>query len=540
MALLLIFHPLLRRVWNAVYPIPQELKAVKANVPEAAEARLRQRTSFDRAFAIFYLVALHGFSAAKILFILAINYKLATNLPKKYIPPVTWGFGLCILFANELGKGFQYRDMARFITGDGTEDFVRGKPLLVELGEWLDSYGGIMRRWEILFNITVLRLVSFNLDYFWSLDRRGSSPIEVTISQPYLLFRNPLADAGKKKQLDPANLSERDRVSTPASAHDFNFRNYLAYTIYAPLYLTGPIITFNDFISQQRYQPATLSASRTLKYAIRFALVLLAMELLLHFDYVGAISKSRPEWSSYTPAQISMLSYFNLHIIWLKLLLPWRFFRLWSLVDGIDPPENMLRCVSDNYSTLSFWRGWHRSYYRWLLRYIYIPLGGSSFRSWWEATRTVVTYLVVFTFVALWHDIKMHLLIWGWLIVVFFLPEIAAGVLFPQRKWERRPTAYRMLCCAGAVGNVLMMMAANMVGFAVGLDGLENIVRGIFRDYSGMFPFPFLDDDNGWLLTDGLLGLVFLATACVVLFMGIQIMFEIRQSELRRGINLKC
>jgi D-alanyl-lipoteichoic acid acyltransferase DltB (MBOAT superfamily) len=443
------------------------------------------------------------------------------------------------LFANELGKGFQFRDMARFITGDGTADFVTGKPLLVELGEWLDSYGGIMRRWEILFNITVLRLVSFNLDYFWSLDRRGSSPIEVNLSQRHPLFRNPLADGGKKKQLDPANLSERDRVSTPASAHDFNFRNYLAYTIYAPLYLTGPIITFNDFISQQRYQPATLSASRTLKYAIRFALVLLAMELVLHFDYVGAISKSRPEWSSYTPAQISMLSYFNLHIIWLKLLLPWRFFRLWSLVDGIDPPENMLRCVSDNYSTLSFWRGWHRSYYRWLLRYIYIPLGGSSFRSWWEATRTGVTYLVVFTFVALWHDIKMHLLIWGWLIVVFFLPEIAAGMLFPQRKWEGRPTAYRMLCCAGAVANVLMMMAANMVGFAVGLDGLESIVRGIFRDYSGMF-LRSISYGDGLLLTDVLPGLVFLATACVVLFMGIQIMFEIRQTELRRGINLKC
>jgi D-alanyl-lipoteichoic acid acyltransferase DltB (MBOAT superfamily) len=122
---------------------------------------------------------------------------------------------------------------------------------------------------------------------------------------------------------------------------------------------------------------------------------------------------------------------------------------------------------------------------------------------------------------------------------VFFLPEIAAGMLFPQRKWEGRPTAYRMLCCAGAVANVLMMMAANMVGFAVGLDGLESIVRGIFRDYSGMCLRSFSYGD-GLLLTDVLPGLVFLATACVVLFMGIQIMFEIRQTELRRGINLKC
>ncbi|KAJ4295938.1 glycerol transporter [Collariella sp. IMI 366227] len=491
MALLLIFHPLLRRLWNAWYRIPQDLQKSKANTPEVADARLRQRTSFDYTFALLYLVILHGFSAAKILAIMAINYQIATRLPKNRVPAATWVFNICILFANELGRGYHFRDIVLLMTEN---------PTLVSAGEWLDSHGGIMPRWYVLFNITILRLVSFNLDYYWSLDRRGGSPLE-------------------KKQLDPANLSERDRVSIPANPQDFSFRNYVGYAIYAPLYLTGPIITFNEYISQQRYQPATIARPRTLRYAVRFALVLLAMELVLHYDYVGAISKAHPEWSTYTPAQLSLLSYFNLHIIWLKLLLPWRFFRLWSLVDGIDPPENMLRCVSNNYSTLSFWRGWHRSYYRWLLRYIYIPLGGSSFRSVKDAIRSVVTYLVVFTFVALWHDIKLNLLIWGWLIVVFFLPEIAAGYLFPKRKWESRPTAYRMLCCAGAVANVLMMMSANLVGFAVGLDGLESIVRGIFRDYSG---------------------LAFLVTACGVLFVGIQIMFEIRQSEFRRGINLKC
>ena len=484
MALLLVFHPLLRRVWNAVYPIPQEAKGARANAPEAAEARLRQRTSYDFAFALFFLVVLHGFSAVKILVILAMNYKLATSLPRKYIPVVSWLFNICILFANELGDGYQFRNMALSLTGTPAKDLVSDASTLVKVGEWLDSYGGIMRRWEILFNITVLRLVSFNLDYYWSLDRRGSSPIEVRLPSP-IGSPEAISNAPKKKQLDPANLSERDRIATPASPQDFSFRTYIGYTIYAPLYLTGPIITFNDYISQQRYQPATLATSRTVKYAIRFALTLLVMELVLHYDYVGAISKSRPEWSTYSPAQISLLSYFNLHIIWLKLLLPWRFFRLWSLADGVDPPENMLRCVSDNYSTLSFWRGWHRSYYRWLLRYIYIPLGGSSFRTARDTARTVLTYLVVFTFVALWHDIKLNLLIWGWLIVVFFLPEIAARSIFPARKWEGRPTAYRMLCGAGGVLNVLMMISANLVGFAVGLDGLESIVRGIFRDYSG-------------------------------------------------------
>ena len=91
----------------------------------------------------------------------------------------------------------------------------------------------------------------------------------------------------------------------------------------------------------------------------------------------------------------------------------------------------------------------------------------------------------VFTFVALWHDISLHLLIWGWLIVLFMLPEVVGGMIFPARKWENRRTAYRMLRGVGVVGNLLMMMSANLVGFAVGVDGLKSIVHGILHDWEG-------------------------------------------------------
>lgn len=309
--------------------------------------------------------------------------------------------------------------------------------------------------------------------------------------------------------------------------------------MYAPLYLTGPIITFNDYIAQARYRPSSIETSRTVRYGVRFGLVLLAMEVILHYDYVGAISKADPDWSSYTPAQLSLLSYFNLHLIWLKLLIPWRLFRLWALLDGVDPPENMVRCVSDNYSTAQFWRQWHRSYNKWLIRYIYVPLGGADFGSWRSGARSVVNYLLIFTFVALWHDIKLRLLIWGWLVVFFMLPEVLGRMAFPARRWEGRPTAYRMIGCVGAVGNVLMMMAANLVGFAVGLDGLERIVTGIFQGFSGELLSPGART-TAKIFTDTWTGVLFIVIACSALFVGIQIMFEIRESELRKGINLKC
>lgn len=239
------------------------------------------------------------------------------------------------------------------------------------------------------------------------------------------------------------------------------------------------------------------------------------MELCLHYLYAVAISKSNPDWNLYSPFQLSMLGYFNLHIIWLKLLLPWRFFRLWSLVDGIDPPENMVRCMSDNYSALAFWRGWHRSFNRFIVRYIYIPLGGSEHSRF----RQIVNFLAVFTFVALWHDINLRLLMWGWLITLFVLPEVLATLAFPARKWKDHPNKYRWLCGLGAVGNILMMMVANLVGFAVGLDGLKGLVDGIVGSWGGR---------------------AFLLAACATLFVGAQVMFEVRESEKRRGVNMKC
>lgn len=133
--------------------------------------------------------------------------------------------------------------------------------------------------------------------------------------------------------------------------------------------------------------------------------------------------------------------------------------------------------------------------------------------------RSIGNMLAVFTFVALWHDINLRLLMWGWLITLFVLPETLATMAFPAKRWRDRPNAYRVICGVGAVFNILMMMAANLVGFAVGLDGLRGLVQGIISSWQG---------------------LAFMLAACSALFVGVQVMFEVRESELRKGIKMKC
>lgn len=495
MFIILALHPTIRRIYDKAFPLSTSSgspsnRGYSSSRDNVADARLNRRIQFDVCFAIIYLTALHGFSAIKVWVILCINYGLAKFLDRRYVPLATWTFNIGILFANEVCHGYPYVQIADFILpGSALAQSNLQKSSTGNWGSFLDAYGGLIPRWEILFNITVLRLISFNFDYYWSLGRTVGSPVEVCVPSPR--HNHPKlqeSDTLKKKQLDYSNLSERDRIDNPAKIDDFSFRNYLAYILYSPLYLTGPILTFNDYISQCRYTPRSISTRRTVLYGIRLFIALLTMEFMLHFLYAVAISKAQPTWEAYTPFQLSMLGYFNLHVIWLKLLLPWRFFRLWALFDNIDPPENMLRCMSDNYSALAFWRGWHRSFNRWIVRYIYIPLGGSggpATHGTWGKTRAVINMLAVFTFVALWHDIQLKLLIWGWLITLFVLPEVLAGYLFPKRNWQNHKDAYRVICGVGAIGNILMMMAANLVGFAVGLDGLKGLVHGLIGSYSG-------------------------------------------------------
>lgn len=153
----------------------------------AADARLSQRISFDVPFTIIFIVALHGFSAFKIVAILYINYCIAKKLPRPYVPAATWMFGVGILFANEFGKGYSYATiLGTFLPSSATSE--KEQPG-ANFGHTLDNFGGLIPRWEVLFNFTVLRLISFNMDYYWSHTSLNSNSLEVCLLPPILTFR---------------------------------------------------------------------------------------------------------------------------------------------------------------------------------------------------------------------------------------------------------------------------------------------------------------------------------------------------------------
>ena len=188
--ILLLVHPCLRKLFERIRPsLPSDYVTSTnqkptdtATVGSNAEAnnRFDGRVSFDLYFAIVYLFALHGSSAFKVLFILYVNFMLATRLKYYYVPAATWTFNIGILFANELCRGYPYAGFALLL--QPWSDVAESHSSSSDWGSYLDSYGGLIPRWEILFNITVLRLISFNLDYYWSSSQSNGNALEVRFS----------------------------------------------------------------------------------------------------------------------------------------------------------------------------------------------------------------------------------------------------------------------------------------------------------------------------------------------------------------------
>ncbi len=89
-----------------------------------------------------------------------------------------------------------------------------------------------------------------------------------------------------------------------------------------------------------------------------------------------------------------------------------------------------------------FWRRWHTSLRKWMLEYLYLPLGGNR----GSKLKYVLVMLFIFSFSGLWHGANMTFVCWGLLNGIYFLPYIltdkltrykdvvAKGKLFPSGK----------------------------------------------------------------------------------------------------------
>lgn len=462
--------------------LPLLALAALVTAPAVAVARrllgARAMPAFHALYGAAFVSYLHGVRALWIAALILVHHRACRRFAGAPFlgPAVAWASALAALVASQFwAHSWTFARLARIA------------PPLAPLLPLDDAYAGILPRWWTHFNLVVLRMVSYGVD----LHRRRVAEAEAksaAAAEPATAIATAPTSASASADADEGYFR---LVEHPTAEVEHSLTEFVAYCLYPPLYLAGPTATFNAFASQLRAPQRSHGARALVRYAAwKFGLVLLILEVWTHTQYANAMSKFRA-WSpsggtssapAFGPFEVASTSLMVLNFMWLKFTVIWRFFRLWSLLSGVEPPENMLRCVNNNCTILGFWRGWHASFNRWLVRYMYVPLGGAKYR--------LLNVWVIFGFVGAWHDrLAWHLLWWAAIFAAFLAPELAAAAaaarLFPTPQ-SRESLTYRLIRSFLGAMNVHVLIAGNMVGYVVGMDGAGDLARA----YAGGFSSP--------------------------------------------------
>ena len=396
---------------------------------------------FYLVFGLGYAFFLHRLKMIYLILVLFISYSLCKNYSifgKNYFIALTWILCIIVKITSEIWDGYSIDFL-------NVSDFLRN-PLL---------------GWNGVFGLNMLKIISYNMEFS-------------NVAENYNKDNNLNSMEKIKEHCKDCNKRKFCLTALKfvyVKEDDFTFLNLLIYIFYPPFYFSGPIIMFHSFIFQVNNYDCNrhndIFDKNKILYFIRCIGIFMTIEIFNHFIFVNAIMTNKyNSWifeefrknNSYF--NYSFLAFNNLVFIFLKFSLIWKIARFWGWADGIYSEENMNRSIYNNYSFEGFWRQWHRSYNVWLIRYMYIPLGGKN--------KKLLNTFIIFSFVALWHDLKFNLLLWAWTIYICLIPEI-------NYMWFRYLRAW---VCSVVI---ILMITANLIGFGIGnkelVDALLNLLK---------------------------------------------------------------
>jgi D-alanyl-lipoteichoic acid acyltransferase DltB (MBOAT superfamily) len=214
--------------------------AVSRSVAEGA--RERALVVWQAAAGVTFCVFLHGPRAIWAVAVCVLNYGVCVLLDRRLLwqqlhalPCAAWALNISLLLLCNLFDGFAY----------------------VPFASWAGAVGAALDRlvgdgaynWQIQFNLTFLRLISFCMDRFWSLapaDQQHASARPVKSSNgggggKIIGLSGVASDSPDLERI------EELRADTCLPPHKYSLLHMLAYVFYIPLYIAGPIVPFNAF-----------------------------------------------------------------------------------------------------------------------------------------------------------------------------------------------------------------------------------------------------------------------------------------------------
>lgn len=241
-----------------------------------------------------------------------------------------------------------------------------------------------------------------------------------------------------------------------------NVIKLLSYVFYLPLLYHGPIVLYSDFRSSKWYSRNTKCepfATRIISLIIqllRYGFWWLVAELILHFLYPNAILY-----------HVDLLKTMNYHALYGVGYLIGQLFHLKYVVFyGISccitrfelecPVPAHPKCISRIHLYSDMWKNFDKGLYLFMVKYIYKPCAKEAGR--------LISSLICFTFVFIWHGLYPHVLIWSLLNYVGVSIESFGKELTNLEEFDRNylteidDQMYRRIKCL--LASPLLLMSA--------------------------------------------------------------------------------
>ncbi|TRZ02234.1 hypothetical protein DNTS_017577 [Danionella cerebrum] len=186
------------------------------------------------------------------------------------------------------------------------------------------------------------------------------------------------------------------------------FYKLSTYCFYHPLFYNGPIITYKDFSEEIEKPVCDISVLHLLREILRLCLWWCLAEFMIHYMYMHAIQSNETYLEMLPPWALGGLALALVQFFYVKYLVLFGAVSLIVRLDGLEPPS-LPRCVSIMYSFTGMWRQFDVGLYKWLIRYIYVPLGGSR----QGVFRKLLSTALAFGFVCFWHGCHDYLMYWA-------------------------------------------------------------------------------------------------------------------------------
>ncbi|XP_075222524.1 protein-cysteine N-palmitoyltransferase Rasp [Lycorma delicatula] len=220
------------------------------------------------------------------------------------------------------------------------------------------------------------------------------------------------------------------------SSKKLNFRillSLLGYSYYLPLYFLGPLMLYNEYeigVKQPFKRWTVKRLFSALLNILRYIMWIVLLDLFLHFFYIHALEYNLVKVKMLGVWHLNGLGYLLAAFFCVKYIAVYGLMRTLAAIESHNPPPAP-SCVFYVYRNSQMWRTFDVGYYKFIKRYIYVPLLNESK----TVSRRLIAAAITFSYVYIWHG--THANIFWWSLLNFIEVSIVEAALSEIYKNDR-------------------------------------------------------------------------------------------------------